>query len=149
MSEDRDTRAPRAGQRFTPRPRLSPSRRHPPSVPAPPSARELFDQELDRIDARVTAIRGAGRAGFHDGAAHYDQASMVVIRLAALFEDDDHAELLSRVTDDERRGVSAMRNFAAHRGYRAMNDDWLWETVTVQVPQLLDRLRPDGGGPPE
>ena len=43
--------------------------------------------------------------------------------------------------DLERRGVAGTRNMAAHRGYAAMDDEVFWDTITVQVPALIAKLR--------
>lgn len=108
--------------------------------------RDRFREELDRIDLRVRRVIADGRERFHEGSDAYDRASMAVIRLAALFEDDDRfAGFLSTATDTERRGIVRTRNIAGHRGYAAMDDDTFWETVTVQVPAFIAKIRRANG----
>lgn len=88
---------------------------------APVAADVLLD-ELSRIERRVDAVIAQGRDAFLEGSESYDRATVAVLRLAALFEEEKRfSEFLSVVTTEERRGITTTRNIAAHRGYGAMN----------------------------
>ncbi|MGP5008112.1 antitoxin [Brachybacterium tyrofermentans] len=108
---------------------------------APVSADVLLD-ELSRIQRRVDAVIAQGRDAFVEGSESYDRATVAVLRLAALFEEEKRfSEFLSVVTAEERRGITTTRDIAAHRGYGAMNAAALWRTVTELLPDLLARIR--------
>lgn len=118
-------------QRFAPRPRRATTHRH--------DRANLMD-ELAAIRRRTRAVSASSRESFHDGSDAYDVASMVIIRLAALFERPEFEPYLTAVTHEERLAISTTRNIAAHTGYRSMNDDLFWAAVTKRVPEILDRL---------
>ncbi len=118
-------------RRFTPRQRRNASGSH---------DRENLMRELEAIRRRVQSVAATSRDAFHDGSDAYDIASMVVIRLAALFERPEFAAYLTAVTREERLAINTTRNIAAHTGYRSMNDDLFWVAVTQRVPQILERL---------
>ncbi|SDM88330.1 hypothetical protein SAMN04487766_10859 [Actinomyces ruminicola] len=118
--------------RFAPRPRRTAARSH---------DRENLAGELNAIRRRVQMVSGTSRDSFHDGSDAYDVASMVIIRLAALFERPEFTPYLTAVTREERLAISTTRNIAAHTGYRSMNDDLFWAAVTQRVPEILDRLQ--------
>ena len=98
------------------------------------------DRELQRILHRCESVIEAGRESFAEGAPHYDVASMVVIRLAALLERPEFANLAERLTPDEITAIKATRNIASHAGYVGMNDDLFWAAVTVRIPEIVTRL---------
>lgn len=127
---------PDPGERFTRKPR---GPRADENLETPP--REAFDAELDAITARVSRVATAGRAAFVDGSASYDVASMAIIRLAGVFEVRRFGPFLLDVTSVEQRSIKATRQYAAHGGYRVMDDEEFWHTVTVDVPELIGRLR--------
>ncbi|MFJ4044258.1 antitoxin [Microbacterium sp. NPDC089987] len=103
---------------------------------------DAFTAELDKVELRVRAVVAAGRGSFFEGSESYDRASMAIIRLAALFENEKRfARFLSAATAIERQGISHTRNVAGHAGYIAMDDEIFWRTVTVQVPQFIAKLR--------
>lgn len=104
-------------------------------------SREAFDAELDSITARVSRVATAGWDAFVDGSASYDVASMAIIRLAGVFEVRRFEPFLVEVTPVEQRSIKATRQYAAHGGYREMDDEEFWHTVTVDVPELISRLR--------
>lgn len=108
-----------------------------------PSDREALSDELNRIDDRIRRTAADGRNAFFEGSDSYDRAVVAVIRLAALFEDEESqfGELLAVATKRERTGITHTRNIAAHRGYAVMNDDQFWETVTTDVPAFIEKLR--------
>ncbi|GAA1300917.1 antitoxin [Brachybacterium tyrofermentans] len=108
---------------------------------APVAADVLLD-ELSRIQRRVDAVIAQGRDAFVEGSESYDRATVAVLRLAALFEEEKRfSEFLSVVTAEERRGITTTRDIAAHRGYGAMNAAVSWRTVTELLPDLLARIR--------
>jgi hypothetical protein len=120
-------------RRFEPRPRSDTDRRA--STDA-----ENIRNELQRILHRCESVIEAGRESFAEGAPHYDVASMVVIRLAALLERPEFANLAERLTPDEITAIKATRNIASHAGYVGMNDDLFWAAVTVRIPEIVTRL---------
>lgn len=103
----------------------------------------MLSDELNRIDDRIRRTAADGRGAFFEGSDSYDRAVVAVIRLAALFEDEESrfGALLTVATKRERTGIAQTRNIAAHRGYAAMNDDQFWETVTTDVPAFIEKIR--------
>lgn len=122
-----------ATRRFEPRPRIESERR---TSTDPQNIRD----ELQRILQRCESVVAGGRDAFADGAAHYDVASMVVIRLAALLELPEFTSFTSSLTLEEITAIKATRNIAAHAGYVGMNDDLFWSAVTVRIPRILQKL---------
>ena len=120
-------------RRFEPRPRSESERR---TSTDPQNIRD----ELQRILQRCESVVAGGREAFADGTVHYDVASMVVIRLAALLERPEFAPFSSSLTAEEITAIKATRNIAAHAGYVGMNDDLFWSAVTVRIPTLVERL---------
>ncbi|PTT20572.1 toxin-antitoxin system, antitoxin component domain protein [Microbacterium sp. HMWF026] len=59
---------------------------------------------------------------------------MAVIRAAALFETGEFDDLLTETPADVRRALRTLRNTASHSGYRSMDDDLLWLTLTRDLP---------------
>jgi hypothetical protein len=112
-------------------------------VGLPPKVDDLdaFAAELDAVEGRITRVLERGRDAFFEGSDSYDHSSMAIIRLAALFEDARSLPLLTPVTDAERRGVATTRNIVAHHGYRAMDDERFWLTITTDLPDVVRRLR--------
>ncbi|UJP09228.1 antitoxin [Microbacterium sp. KUDC0406] len=111
-----------------------------------PSPRDLLSDELDKISSRIRHTTADGRDAFFDGSASYDHAVVAIVRLAALFEDGArYGELLSAATPRERIGIAHTRNIAAHRGYAAMDDELFWQTVTVDMPAFIAKLRDENG----
>lgn len=131
-------------QRF---PRRTVARPHgEPGLPPEVSDLDAFREELDAIGHRIDKVVARGRAAFRRDSDSYDNASIALIRLAALFEDDDRfLPLLSPVTDEERRGIVTTRNIVSHRGYRTMDAGRFWSTITTDVPDLLRRIRQHHG----
>lgn len=103
----------------------------------------MLADELNRINDRIRRTVADGRNAFFEGSDSYDRAVVAVIRLAALFEDEESrfGELLAVATKRERTGITHTRNIAAHRGYAVMNDDQFWETVTTDVPAFIEKIR--------
>lgn len=119
--------------RFEPRPRSDGARRD-------STDRQNIRAELQRILRRCESVVVGGRETFSEGSAHYDVASMVVIRLAALLERPEFAPFAQSLTEDEVTAIKATRNIAAHAGYVGMNDDLFWAAVTARIPSIVHRL---------
>lgn len=66
---------------------------------------------------------------------------MVIIRIAALFETDAFDQFLGATPQTVRRAITTTRNIASHSGYRSMNDDLLWSTLTEHLPPYLASWR--------
>lgn len=112
-----------------------------PDIGAPPVT-EVLREELVRIELRIDDIIAQGREKFTEGSDSYDRATVAILRLAALFEDEKRfVALLSVVTPDERRGIATTRNIVAHSGYGAMNTEIFWHTVTERLPEVIARIR--------
>ena len=123
---------PRSPQRFTrvPRPRGDTSRGA--------FSRAKFRDSLAAISTLHHHAVTGGRAAFTLDSPPYAAGSMVIIRMAALFETDEFADFVDATPELARRGIITMRNIAAHVGYRAMDDSVFWETLTTLIPPLLD-----------
>lgn len=107
-----------------------------------PAAAEVLQRELVRIERRIDAVISQGREAFVADSDSYDRATVAVIRLAALFEEEQrYAPYLSVATLEERRGIATTRNIAAHSGYGAMNTEVFWHTVTERLPEIIARVR--------
>ena len=103
--------------------------------------RASFLESLDEIDHALDLATVRGRQGIEPRTVEYYTACMALIRLAALFEETAYEPLLRPATTRERRAIATMRNIAAHVGYREMDDELLWQTLTVDLPELVQRLR--------
>jgi len=126
---------PDRSDRWTPRRRTDA-----PSDGAPaPSA--VLHEELSRIERRLEAVIAQGRHEFSEGSDSYDRATVAVLRLASLFEEDRFRAVLGVVTTAERRGIITTRNIAAHSGYSSMDIDIFWRTVTERLPGVIERIR--------
>ncbi|MDW4574494.1 helix-turn-helix domain-containing protein [Microbacterium sp. M3] len=104
-------------------------------------ARAKFTESLDAIDTFLDHAVSGGRGAFERNSPAYASGSMAIIRTAALFEMDEFAEYLGDVPDEVVRGITTTRNIASHAGYRSMNDDLFWDTLTVHLPPYLDTWR--------
>lgn len=143
MSDESQARADEPLRPFAPRVTTHPATT---TSDDTPTARELFAEELNKIEARIQAVIAGGRSAFVEGADTYDRASMAVIRLAALFEDDKRfGGFLTSASKTERDGIRGTRNIAGRVGYAAMRDEVFWATVTVQIPAFLTKIRAANG----
>ena len=122
-----------ADARFSPLPR-----RKAPKVSVQDEAN--IREELTRILNRAESVASSERNEFFDGAASYDIASMVIIRLASLTERSEFGSWAQALTRDELAAIRTIRNIAAHAGYAVMQDELFWEAVTVRVPEIIERL---------
>lgn len=122
-----------ADRRFSPLPR-----RTSPKISVHDEAN--IREELTRILDRAETVASSDRNAFIDGAASYDIASMVIIRLASLTERSEFEPWAHVLTCDELNAIRTIRNIAAHAGYAVMNDDLFWDAVTIRVPEIIKRL---------
>jgi hypothetical protein len=131
---DHESPAPR----FSRRPRTE-------DTSAPNLVRAKFIDSLDAIETLLGhAVRG-GREQFERDSPAYASGSLAIIRTAALFETDEFAPYLAGVPDDIVRGIITTRNIASHAGYRSMNDDLFWTTLTAHLPPYLVAWRSAAG----
>jgi hypothetical protein len=104
-------------------------------------SRAKFEESLDAIDTFLHHAIVGGRDEFVDNSPAYASGSMAIIRTAALFETEEFAIYLSEVPDEVARGIVTTRNIASHSGYRSMNDDVFWDTLTIHLPPYLASWR--------
>jgi len=98
----------------------------------------------DSLDAITTLLHHAvdgGRGAFQRDSPAYACGSMVIIRIAALFETDEFDEFLGATPETVRRAIATTRHIASHSGYRSMNDDVFWSTLTEHLPPYLATWR--------
>ncbi len=130
---------PEPRSRFTRVPRAAPA-----AAPAE-IARVNFTDSLDAIETFLDhAVRG-GRVAFGRNSPAYASGSMAIIRTAALFETDEFTEYLRDVPEQVVHGITTTRNIVSHAGYRAMNDDVFWDTLTIHLPPYLAAWRTAAG----
>lgn len=128
MTDDEST-----SEGFTPLPR-----RRAPKISVHDEAN--IREELTRILNRAESVASSDRDEFVDGAASYDVASMVIIRLASLTERSEFTPWAQALTREELAAIRTTRNIAARAAYPKMNDEQFWEAVTVRVPEVIERL---------
>lgn len=104
-------------------------------------AQENFLDSLDAIDMFILHATSGGRGDLTRNSPAYASGSMAVIRAAALFEVDGFADFLAGTPDEVVRALRTMRNIASHSGYRAMDDEFLWVSLTVELPPHVARWR--------
>ena len=120
-------------ERFTRRPRAAPETKR--------VALENFLDSVEAISAFLDQATSGGRDGFRRNSPAYACGSLAIIRAAALFETDAFSEFVADTPDEVAKALRTMRNIASHSGYRAMNDDRLWVTLTVELPPHVARWR--------
>ena len=94
---------------------------------------------LEAAEKAFEYAQGAQEPGFLPGAMEYDASLMQLVVLA---------EAANRVPPPAREALSAivwhkirgLRNRIAH-DYEGLEEDSVWNTVTVLVPQLITTLR--------
>lgn len=101
---------------------------------------ENIRHELSQALRRAQTVASGSREAFAEGASSYDVASMLIIRMASLIERTEFAPWVSLMTDDEVNAIRTIRNSVAHAGYATMNDHIFWNAVTVEVPEIVERL---------
>lgn len=103
--------------------------------------RANFSDNLDAVEAFLHHAVVGGREAFTDNSPAYASGSMAIIRTAALFENDEFRAYLGDVPDEVVRGILTTRHFASHSGYRSMNGDVFWYTLTIHLPPYLASWR--------
>ncbi len=124
-----------AEHRFTRAPRAAAG-----GAPADVTRAKLRDS-LDAIASFLDHAVAGGRTGFARNSPAYASGSMAIIRAAALFESCEVHVFLGDTPDDVVAALRTIRNIASHGGYRAMNDDVFWATLTDHLPPYLERWR--------
>lgn len=104
-------------------------------------ARLAFVDALDEIDSALAIAVPTGASKIRPRTAEYYAASMVLIRLAALFDNAHFSPFLGAVSEPTRRAIATMRNIAAHAGSQQMDGSVLRRTLTVDMPPLMGGLR--------
>ncbi|GLI26223.1 hypothetical protein ARHIZOSPH14_04650 [Agromyces rhizosphaerae] len=112
------------------------------------ATRARFSESLDAIETFLGHAVAGGRAAFERNSPAYASGSMAIIRTAALFEEDEFRQFLGNVPMEVERGIATTRNIVSHSGYRAMNDDVFWATLTVHLPPYLATWRAAARVPP-
>ena len=110
-------------------------------APDPEIVQERFLDSLEAIDGFLKHAIDGGRERFSRTSPAYAAGCMVLIRTAALFETEEFAAYLSEVPPQVVAGIKVTRNIASHSGYRSMNDDVFWTTLTVHLPPYLAAWR--------
>lgn len=100
-----------------------------------------FLDSLDDIQAYLDELLRVERAEFRPRTSAYALATTVIVRVAALFEEPSFDAYLQEVPAHIRRAIGTTRNIAAHAGYREMDDQQLWLTLTRDLPPLLHQWR--------
>lgn len=104
-------------------------------------SQENFLDSIDAIDAFLTHATSGGRDAFQRNSPAHASGSMAIIRAAALFETDEFADFLATTPIEVFTALKTMRNIASHSGYRAMNDEFFWVTLTTELPPHVNRWR--------
>lgn len=126
-------REPRSG-RFA-------ARRGSPSELRLDNDRENLRALLDDVDAGLERVALDGRSAFTHGSDSYAHGSLAIIHLATALERDEYTPYLMDIGDGERRGLVTTRNIIAHSGYKTMNNDQFWDTLTLHAPLLVQKVR--------
>lgn len=74
---------------------------------------------------------------FRPRTGEYAAGSLAMVRAAALFEVPDFTALLEGTPDVARRGIVRSRIIAGYAGYQQMDDEILWTTLTIHLPDLV------------
>lgn len=106
-----------------------------------PHAQANFLESVDAIEAFLGHATSEGRSAFRRTSPSYASGSMAIIRAAALFETAEFAPFITDTPAEVVTALRTMRNIASHAGYRAMNDDLFWVTLTVELPPHIASWR--------
>lgn len=104
-------------------------------------AQQNFLDGVDAIEAFLVEATHKGREGFHQNSSAYACGSLALIRAAGLFDVDDFTEYLSDTPPEIANALRTIRDLTSHPGHRAMNDESLWVTLTVELPPYVARWR--------
>ena len=95
--------------------------------------------DLDRIGSEAAYLAGKGREAYladtMDGAILRNAGERILIKAATVAEklpDDFKAQH----PEVDWTGIARMRNLVAHH-YGKVNDDLMWQALTVRIPSLL------------
>jgi hypothetical protein len=117
---------------FRARPRAEP--------PEDGRARDRILNELMRLRARFDRAARDGRDAFVGAESDsYDIGMLAVIHLADLVGRELPEEVVVSLPKLARDGLRATRNIAAHN-YADLDNDRLWQTVSVHAPALLNAI---------
>ncbi len=109
--------------------------------PPAPHAQANFLESVDAIESFLGHAISGGRSAFRRTSPSYASGLMAIIRAAALFETDEFAPFVADTPAEVVTALRTMRNIASHAGYRAMNDDLFWVTLTVELPPHIASWR--------
>lgn len=108
-------------------------------------SRRLAD--LARFGAEAAFLVAKGKPAYFadtmEGALLRDAGERILIKIATAVE-----KLPDEFTADHPEidwvGINRMRNLVAHH-YDKVNDDLMWQALTVRIPNLIERLDLDPG----
>lgn len=140
--------APARGGRFTRRPRSQPD-----AAGVAERARrdaENLTAEFRRLERWAATIAGRGHEAFLDPTdeTNYLAAQAVVINLAEALERRTPDAVLGAAIPEGVGTVRGMRNRLAH-DYLFVDKGVVWDAISRDVPELLDRLLAEGVIAPE
>lgn len=103
-------------------------------------ARESILAELMRLRSRFARASRDGRDAFVGAESDsYDIGMLAVIHLADFVGRKLPEAVVVSLPKVARDGLRATRNIAAHN-YAGLDNDRLWQTVSVHAPALLDAI---------
>lgn len=132
--------SPSRSHRFIAKPRASTS-----PIDKPDHQLANFIDSLDDIESYLLLAVAGGRQAFVRRSGAYASGSMAITRAAALFEVPGFERFLSGVDESTALAIATTRNIADHSGYRAIDDDRFWLTLTVHLPEFVNGLRSVNG----
>lgn len=102
---------------------------------------DLLDKILECASMIRSYMKELGESDFLRDRRTQDAVTMNLMALgevaSRLFR--DHAHFLARFPDVEWHAMRGMRNRIAH-GYFELDLKVIWETVTIFIPELIERL---------
>jgi len=106
---------------------------------------ENFRDSLEDIESHLLLAVSGGREAFVRRSGAYAAGSVAITRAAALFEVPGFTRFVSGVDRSTALAIATTRNIADHSGYRAMDDDRFWLTLTAHLPRFLTELKSANG----
>lgn len=102
-------------------------------------------QDLCRIAQEAAYIAGHGEEVYLEDSMHgtllRNAGERILIKVATVVEKLP-SEFKSRFPEVDWIGIQRMRNLVAHH-YDKVNDDLLWQALTVRVPSLVQTVTGD------
>jgi len=99
-------------------------------------------EDLARIGAEAAYLVGKGRTAYladtMEGALLRNAGERILIKAATVAEKLPDA-FKTQHPEVDWAGINRMRNLVAHH-YDKVNDDLLWQALTVRIPALLTEL---------